>query len=187
MFPPAPAAIVVLQLEVPMPAVVRTAQRARQAGVAVLLNVAPVQPLPQVLWGLIDILVVNEGEASVLAGKEVVDVASAAQAAAALRQRGPAYVIVTLGADGVVLADAAGIRAQRAHEVQPVDTTAAGDTFIGALAAAWREGLPLDEAVALGQAASALCVTRRGAQPSIPHRRELVGPYAPHRDTTRTP
>ena len=65
-----------------------------------------------------------------------------------------------------------------------VDTTAAGDTFIGALCAALREGAPLVDAIALGQAASALCVTRPGAQPSIPYRGELVGAYAPRKDNS---
>jgi ribokinase len=71
--------------------------------------------------------------------------------------------------------------------VQAVDTTAAGDTFIGALAVALREGRPLDEAVALGQAASALCVTRLGAQASIPYRHELAGAFAPGSDPLAAP
>jgi ribokinase len=173
------AAMVVLQLEVPMASVVHAAARARAAGVPVLLNAAPAQALPEALWAAIDLLVVNEGEAALLAGLPGVDAASAAHAALALQRRGPRCVIVTLGAGGVVWAETQGTRAQPARVVQAVDTTAAGDTFIGAIAAALREGMPLDAAIALGQAASALCVTRRGAQPSIPYRRELVGAFAP--------
>jgi ribokinase len=82
-------------------------------------------------------------------------------------------VLVTLGAQGVVVVDARSSRHAAAREVQAVDTTAAGDTFIGALTVGLCEGQSLDAAVALGQAASALCVTRAGAQASIPYRREL--------------
>jgi ribokinase len=141
--------------------------------VTVLMNPAPAQPLPPALWPQIGILVVNEGEAAALAGLPVADPASAATAGAALRARGPARVLVTLGAQGVVVVDAAGARHASARPVRAIDTTAAGDTFIGALATALCEGAALDDAVALGQAAAALCVTRRGAQASIPHRHEL--------------
>ena len=83
-------------------------------------------------------------------------------------------MLVTLGAQGVVIVDGAGTRHAPARKVKAVDTTAAGDTFIGALAVALCERQSLDEAVALGQAAAALCVTRRGAQTSIPYRRQLT-------------
>ena len=82
-------------------------------------------------------------------------------------------MLVTLGAQGVAIVDGTGTRHHPAHTVAAVDTTAAGDTFIGGLAVALGEGRTLDEAVALGQRASALCVARPGAQPSIPHRHEL--------------
>ena len=83
-------------------------------------------------------------------------------------------MLVTLGAQGVAVVDESGERHIPAQVVKAVDTTAAGDTFIGGLAAGLVEGMSLDEAVNLGQRASALCVTRHGAQPSIPYRRELV-------------
>ncbi|MBS0447927.1 MAG: ribokinase [Proteobacteria bacterium] len=173
------AALVVLQLEVPLPTVLHAAKRARRVGVPVLLNAAPAVALPDDLWQAIDILVVNESEAALLAGTDVVDADSAVRAAGALRERGPATVIVTLGALGVVLVDAHGVIVQPAHAVTAIDTTAAGDTFIGAYAAARREGWSNADALSLGQAASALCVTRRGAQPSIPYRHELTGDYTP--------
>ena len=103
------------------------------------------------MWPQIDILVVNEGEAAELAGMPVADPASAEAAGIALRARGPARVLVTLGAQGVVVVDAAGARHAPARPVRAIDTTAAGDTFIGALAAALCEGKALDDAVALGQ------------------------------------
>ena len=167
------AAMLIVQLEVPMATVQAAVARAHRAGVTVLMNPAPAAELPAPMWAQIGILVVNESEASALAGIEVRDADAAARAGAALRARGPGRVLVTLGAQGVVVVDAAGARHSPARPVQAVDTTAAGDTFIGALAAALCEGQPLDAAVALGQAAGALCVTRRGAQASIPYRREL--------------
>jgi ribokinase len=170
------AAVVVMQLEVPPAAVLRAAQRARAAGVPVLLNAAPARPLPDALWAAIDVLVVNESEAALLSGLPVADAASALAAAAALRARGPRVVVVTLGPLGVAWVDGPQAHALPAHVVEAVDTTAAGDTFIGALAVALREGRPLADAVMLGQAASALCVTRRGAQPSIPRRDEISIP-----------
>lgn len=168
------AAMLVLQLEVPMPVVVRAVEIAHAAGVPVLLNPGPAAPLPENLWPQIDMLVPNESEASLLSGIEVSDVASAFVAARLLRQRGVKRVLVTLGANGVAVIDDGGERHLPADVVKPVDTTAAGDTFIGGLSAGLTEGMSLDDAIALGQRASALCVTRLGAQPSIPYRSEIA-------------
>ena len=168
------AAMLVLQFEVPMPVVQRAIEIAHAAGVPVLLNPGPAAPLPAPLWSQIDILVPNETEAALLSGIAVSDVASAYVAARVFRQRGVKCVLITLGANGVAVVDDRSERHLPAHVVKAVDTTAAGDTFIGGLTAGLVEGLRLDEAVALGQRASALCVTRHGAQPSIPYRREIV-------------
>jgi ribokinase len=178
------AGMLILQLEVPMAAVQAAAERAFAAHVPVLLNPAPAAPLPDALWAQIDILVLNESEAAAYVNQPVVDPNSAAEAGRILRARGPDRVLVTLGAQGVVVVDGAGARHSPARKVTAIDTTAAGDTFIGALAAALCEGQSLDDAVELGQAASALCVTRRGAQTSIPYRRQLAPPIAP-RDIPR--
>ncbi|WP_341678375.1 ribokinase [Niveibacterium sp. SC-1] len=169
----AAAALLVLQLEVPMPAVVRAIAHARAASVPVLLNPAPAFELPSSLWPAIDILVPNESEAQALTGVTVTDPASAFQAGRVLRAKGVGCVLITLGAQGVAIVDAQGERHMAARAVRAVDTTAAGDTFIGGLVAGLLEGRSLDAAAALGQAASAICVTRAGAQPSIPYRREL--------------
>jgi ribokinase len=168
------AGMLIVQLEVPMAAVQAAVDRAFAAHVPVLFNPAPALPLPDSIWASIDILVLNESEASAYAGLPVLDPNSAAEAGALLRARGPDRVLVTLGAQGVVVIDGAGARHFPAKKVKAIDTTAAGDTFIGALAAALCEGQSLDDAVALGQAASALCVTRKGAQTSIPYRRQLA-------------
>jgi ribokinase len=173
------AGMLIVQLEVPMPAVQAAIARAVAAHVPVLMNPAPAAPLPDAMWAQIDILVLNETEATAYAGMPVVDPNSAAEAGAQLRARGPDRVLVTLGAQGVVVVDGGGARHTPAKKVKAVDTTAAGDTFIGAVATALCEGQSLDDAVALGQAASALCVTRRGAQTSIPYRRQLAPPARP--------
>lgn len=167
--------LLLLQCEVPMAASVRAAAIAHGSGGKVVLNPAPVCPLPDALWPLVDVLVVNENEAATLAGRTVNNVGGAREAALALRRRGPAITIVTLGRDGVVVADGQGCRHFVALSVQAVDTTAAGDTFIGALCAAYVAGEPIDPAVARGIRAAALCVTRPGAQASIPRREELAG------------
>ena len=166
--------LLIVQLEVPVAAVQAAIARAYAAHVPVLLNPAPALPLPDELWQQVDILVVNESEAAAYAGMPVDDPNAAVAAGQALRARGPDRVLVTLGAQGVVVIDGAGPRHAPARKVKAVDTTAAGDTFIGALASALCEGLSLDEAVDLGQAAAALCVARRGAQTSIPYRRQLA-------------
>lgn len=167
------AGLLLLQLEIPLPAVIRAAQVARSLGCTVLLNPAPARMLPPELLALVDILVVNETEAQVLTGLNNVDASNAAEAAALLARRGPRDVIVTLGEHGVVWHGPLGTRSVPAVPVRAVDTTAAGDTFIGALAALRVEGRSMDEALAHAVKAAALCVTRHGAQASIPSRAEV--------------
>jgi ribokinase len=167
------ASMLLLQLEVPIAAVVRAAEVAREAGCVVLLNPAPAQALPAELWRSVDILVVNESEASLLSGLPSVTRSNAPEAADLLRRHGPADVLLTLGDQGVVWCSAAGAKHFDARPVQPVDTTAAGDTFIGALAAQLVEGCRMAEAIAHAIRAAAICVTRPGAQASMPTRAEV--------------
>jgi ribokinase len=180
----AAARVVSLQFEVPMPAVCEAAAMAHASGCTVLLNPAPAQPLPDALWQLVDVLVLNESEAELLSGIGVRDVAGAAAVADQLRRRGPSQVILTMGAEGALVASAEACRHFPALPVQAVDTTAAGDTFIGALCAALARGETLDAGVALGIQAAALCVTQAGAQISMPFRADLAamppvpGPFA---------
>jgi len=169
----ATARLLLLQLEVPMDAVLKAATLARAKGCSVVLNPAPAQALPEAMWAIVDMLVLNETEAALLCGFAVDGIASAARAAEALRLRGPRDVILTMGGEGVVACDASGCRHFAALKVDAVDTTAAGDTFIGALCAARARGETMDVGIALGIQAAALCVTRAGAQASIPHRSEL--------------
>ncbi|WP_051229084.1 ribokinase [Paludibacterium yongneupense] len=170
----AQAALLVLQLEVPFACVERAIAIAADAGVPILFNPAPAAALDAGLIAKIDYLVVNETEAALIAGHAVIDRASATIAAGILLSMGARHVLLTLGAEGALVADGAGVRHYPAFPTTVVDTTAAGDTFIGGLAAALIEGATLDRAVRLGMAASAICVSRPGAQPSIPFRAEVV-------------
>ena len=183
----AAARIVVLQLETPMAAVTQALRLARAAGVTTLLNAAPAAELSDEQLALIDWLVVNEGEAAQLLGATVAaaspeDVvrttpaatAQAGAAAQALRARGPRHVVVTLGAAGLVHASAAGVLALGAPRVTAIDTTGAGDTFVGVLAAGLARGLAAPAALRWGQAAAALAVTRHGTQVAMPTRAEVV-------------
>lgn len=169
------AQVVICQLEVPVDTVAWTLRRARELGKQVILNPAPATgPLPAQWFALIDYLTPNESEAEALTGIAVTDQASAQLAAERLLQAGAGKVIVTLGAQGALLVTPEGHQHYPAPAVQPLDTTAAGDTFIGGFAAGLVRGLEEGEAIAFGQRAAALSVTRAGAQPSIPYLAELV-------------
>jgi ribokinase len=161
------ASIVVLQMEVPLATTRAAIALARRHGVPVLLNYAPAVAVHEDLLA-VDILVVNESEAKVLCGR---DDGSAAEL---LRARGARCAIVTLGADGAVLTDAEGTVHLPAFPVRAIDTTAAGDTCCGVLAAGLAQGQPVRAALRRGMAAAALCVSRAGAQQSIPRADEVA-------------
>jgi ribokinase len=167
------AGSVVLQLEIPLPTVEAAARLAAAAGVRVILNPAPARSLPDRLLRRVSILTPNESEATALTGVTVRDADSAARAAAQLLARGVGAVVVTLGARGAVAATPEGWQRIPGFRVKAVDTTAAGDVFNGALAVALGEGRPLVAAVRFANAAAALSVTRLGAQPSAPRRRDI--------------
>jgi ribokinase len=165
----AAATIIVAQLEVPLAAVERAFALAREHGATTLLNPAPAptDPLPAALLALTDLLVCNESEAEALSGVAAGDAAGAAEAARALLALGPRRVILTRGGAGYTLADGAEVRQARAFAVPVVDTTAAGDAFIGALAARLASGDAADGAARYAAAAAALSVQTVGAQPSL--------------------
>ncbi|WP_044901227.1 ribokinase [Pseudomonas sp. CFII64] len=172
----ADADVVVCQLEVPMETVCHTLTRGRELGKTVILNPAPAAaPLPAQWFPLIDYLIPNESEAAILTGIPVDSLSSAETAANALLAAGAAKVIITLGELGSLFASTQGVRHYPAPAVVAVDTTAAGDTFVGGFAAALAQGRNEDDAIRFGQTAAALSVTRAGAQPSIPTSREVQG------------
>ena len=167
------AGMVVLQMEIPSDTTQRALDCAAQAGVPVLFNYAPVRSRDVPVSTRMSWLVVNEVEAAALSGLPVSSRDEAHRAAEALRRQGPRGVIVTLGRDGACVVDQTGGFHAPAFPVTPVDSTAAGDTFCGALAVALVEARPLAEAVRFASAAAAIGVTRLGAQSSIPWRREV--------------
>ncbi|MEU1039523.1 ribokinase [Streptomyces sp. NPDC005551] len=164
----AAADALLLQLEIPLAAVVAGAQAARGHGVRTVLTPSPVQPLPPELLDSVDLLVANQHEAAALGG-----VVEPREAAKTLLARVPA-VIVTLGAAGCLYVardhDPISVPVPR---VTAVDTTGAGDTFVGALAVALGEGRPMRSALAWASAAAALSVQRAGASSSMPYRSEI--------------
>ena len=169
----AAANVLVMQLETPVETVRRAAEIAAGQGVCVILNPAPARSLADDLLQHVTVLTPNEHEAERLTGIEVANVDGAARAAAALQASGIETVIVTLGARGVFVASGEFTGAVPAFPVEPVDTTAAGDVFNGALAVLLAENRPLLSAVRFASAAAALSVTRLGAQPSAPSRRDI--------------
>jgi ribokinase len=169
----AAAAILVMQLETPIETVAAAADIAAAKGVQVILNPAPAQPLSDSLLKKISILTPNETEAELLTGIKVDNDGAAAKAAQKLLDKGVKTVIITLGARGAWVATAEGGRLVPGFKVTPVDSTAAGDIFNGALAVGLSEGKPLDDAVRFANAAAALSVTKLGAQPSAPKRKEI--------------
>ena len=165
------SAVLVMQLETPVETVAWAAKAAHEAGVPVILNPAPARKLPKSLYPLVDWITPNETEAEILSGVKVVDAASAAKAADILKKRGVRHVIITMGAKGIYCGDCRKLFPCR--KVKAVDCVAAGDTFNGAFAVALAEGLDCEHAIAFAQKASAISVTRHGAQPSIPFRKEI--------------
>lgn len=170
------AKMVVFQLESPLDAIQRAAELAKASGVPVLLDPAPApgEPLPREILECVTVVKPNETEAARLTGIEVVDEATARQAAEKLLELGVQIAIVTLGSAGSYVATKDGVRKSvPAMRVDAVDATAAGDAYSGALAVALAEGKPLDDALAFASKAAALSVQKLGAQPSLPTREEI--------------
>ncbi len=164
------ADLLLVQLELPVRTVVAAARAGRERGARVVLTPAPVPaaPVPAALWSVVDVVVPNEHEAQALTGQS-----DPVRAGEALLERVPA-VVVTLGAAGCLYLDRAGRRLrQAAVPVAAVDTTGAGDAFVGALAVALAEGTAVDAALAWACAAAALAVGRPGASRSMPDRAQI--------------
>ncbi len=165
--------VMLVQLEIPLETVEAAVRDAAASGVRVMLNPAPAQALPDSLLASVSLITPNEHEAERLTGVVIEDASGPARAAAVLHERGVPGAIITLGARGAFVSVAGASEHARAFVVDAVDTTAAGDVFNGALAAALVEGRSLPEAVRFANAAAAISVTRPGAQDSAPRRTEI--------------
>ena len=172
--------ILLLQHEIPPAANARAVQLARAADWFVTLNPAPARAIPPDLLAAIDLVTPNETEAAAIAGRPVASRADALAAARAVLDLGARAVLVTLGADGAIWCDRARALHCPAAAVAAVDTTAAGDAYIGALAASLAEQKPLEVCLGFAAAAAGLAVTRLGAQPSLATRAELEAFIASH-------
>ncbi len=168
-----PCDIVLLQLEIPLETVEAVASYAHGCGAKVMLDPAPVQPLPRSLLKCVDFLTPNQSESAALLGipgKALDNLDHIERAAEEMLEMGPRAVILKLGSNGCFLAGPEGREQIAAFPVASVDTTAAGDVFNGAFAVALSEGRLFRDAAIFASAASALSITRAGAQSSIPDR-----------------
>ena len=168
-----PDTLVLLQLEIPLPTVAHAVRQGAKRQLRVILNPAPAQTLPAGLFPDLFLITPNETEAEALTGIRVTDDATAEQAALTLHRMGVANVIITLGAKGAYLHTKTDAVLIPAPPVTPVDTTAAGDCFNGALAVALSDGQSLPDAVAFACRAASVSVTRPGAQASMPTRHDV--------------
>ena len=167
------AAYVLLQLEIPMPTVEKAILLADEAGVRTILNPAPMAPLSDGILKHVWLLTPNQTEAHSLTGIAVNDEEDARKAADALLAKGVGNVIITMGSKGSLVCTPGETTFVPARKVTAIDTTGAGDVYNGALVAALAEGKSIVSAARIATAASAVAVTRMGAQTSAPHRNEL--------------
>lgn len=167
------ADLVLLQLEIPMQTVEHVVETAFRMGKKVILNPAPAHPLSSVLLQHLYLITPNETEAEMISGVKITDEASAVEAARTLSEMGVQNVIITLGSKGALVYYGGEVDFVSALKVDAVDTTAAGDVFNGALTVALSEGRSLTDAVRFACKASAISVTRVGAQASAPYRNEV--------------
>ncbi len=162
------ARVLVAQMEIPAESVLRAAEIADAAETRVVLNLAPPRDVPTALLERLNPLVVNEHEAAFLLGRKVEGEEGARSVAQGLLALGPRSLVITLGAEGALVADGETVTRVPAPQVEVVDTTGAGDAFVGALAARLALGDPLPDAVAYAARAGAAAVTKEGAQGALP-------------------
>ncbi|MEI6088641.1 MAG: ribokinase [Bacteroidota bacterium] len=169
----ADAAFILMQLETPIETISAVIESAKKNDIHVILNPAPAQQLSNTILQGLFLLVPNETEASILTGISVTDLATASKAADVLLQKGVSHVIITLGKQGAYFKSPFRELLVPAPIVTAMDTTAAGDTFCGAITVALSEGKDWEDAMRFAIAAASLSVTRMGAQASVPFRNEI--------------
>jgi ribokinase len=162
------ARVLVAQMEIPVESVMRAVEVAAERATRAVVNLAPIFEVPRELFEKLDPLVVNEHEAAFLLGSEVAGVEGALSAAPELLSLGPRSAVITIGADGAVFADGECTQHVPAPQVDVVDTTGAGDAFVGSLAVKLARDAPLEEAVAYAVRAGSAAVTKEGAQGALP-------------------
>lgn len=167
------ADILLMQLEIPLETVEYAAAIAAKNEVKVILNPAPAQSIPLSLMQNLYMITPNKTEAELLSGIKVIDLESAKRAADIIAEKGVKNVVITLGSEGSLLRQDGSFYSIDALEVDAIDTTAAGDTFNGTLCVGLSEEMSIVEAIKMASKASAIAVTRMGAQSSIPFRKEL--------------
>lgn len=165
--------LLLMQLEVPIETVEYAARIADEKGKKVILNPAPAQALSDELLSHVYMIVPNETEAELLTGIKVIDAETAQQAADILSEKGVEVVLITLGSKGAFVKEKDRSYVIPSQKVQAVDTTAAGDTFCGALCVGMSEGMSLEQSVRFANQCAAISVTRMGAQSSVPYRKEI--------------
>jgi ribokinase len=173
--------VVLVQLEIPLSVVQRVAEVCQACKLRLVLDPAPAQVIPAAIWPGVSVIKPNELEAEVLTGISVTDLSSAEQAARWFLDRGATIAMITRGERGAIVLGPDGLEEYPAFPAMPVDTTAAGDAFTGALGASLARGTSLPEALRRGLAAGALAVTVRGASPSLPTADAVEAFLAAHR------
>jgi ribokinase len=167
--------ILLMQLEADIPAIVYAAKKAKEHGIRVILNPAPYQELPNEIYSYVDVITPNETEAKQMLGIDPVMDIPPEELGKRLLSTGIKEVIVTIGENGAILANAGGItHIPVGISVAAIDTTGAGDTFAGGLAVALGGGLPIEKAVWFANIAASISVTRHGVVESIPSREEVL-------------
>jgi ribokinase len=166
--------ILVSQFEVSKSAVAQVFAKAKKKGVFTLLNPTPVSTMPVTLWGDTDLLVLNENECAFYSGILPGDESGVKSAFVALKKKGTRALLVTLGSKGSVYCDDFQCFFTKAFPVDALDTTGAGDTYIGYFAAVLSRGASIENAMKIASAASGLACTKRGAQPAMPSLQETL-------------